>query len=91
VLKGCRVIALLILDFGAGRGGWSAPRPGCFTPGKHPVPILQEAGWAPGPVWTCAKNLLRFCSYLVLHCSGIGLSMFVCIVLHCSWIGRGDH
>ena len=23
-----------------------------FTPGKDPVPILQEAGWAPGPVWT---------------------------------------
>jgi hypothetical protein len=26
-------------------------------PGKDPVPIVQEAGWAPGPVWTCAKNL----------------------------------
>jgi len=23
-----------------------------FTPGKDPVTILQEAGWAPGPVWT---------------------------------------
>jgi hypothetical protein len=22
----------------------------------HGVPILQEAGWAPGPGWTCAKN-----------------------------------
>jgi hypothetical protein len=40
-----------------GGGGWSAPRPGRFTPGKDPVPIIQEAGWAPGPVWTCAKNL----------------------------------
>jgi len=28
-----------------------------FTPGKDPVPIVQEAGWAPGPVWTGAKNL----------------------------------
>jgi hypothetical protein len=27
------------------------------TPGKDPVPILQEAGWAPDPVWTCAENL----------------------------------
>jgi hypothetical protein len=27
------------------------------TPGKDPVPIVQEAGWAPGPVLTCAKNL----------------------------------
>ena len=33
----------------------SAPRPGRFTPGKDPVPIVQEAVWAPGPVWTDAK------------------------------------
>ena len=26
-------------------------------PGKEPVPIVQEAGWAPGPVWTGVKNL----------------------------------
>jgi hypothetical protein len=38
--------------------GWClAPRPGRFTPGKDQVPIVEEAGWAPGPVWTCAKNL----------------------------------
>jgi hypothetical protein len=30
-------------------GGWSAPRPGRFTPEKEPVPIVQEAGWVPGP------------------------------------------
>ena len=23
-----------------------------FTPGKDQILILQEAGWAPGPVWT---------------------------------------
>ena len=28
-----------------------------FTPGKDPVPIVEEAGWAPGPVWTGAENL----------------------------------
>ena len=38
-------------------GGWSAPLPGRFTPGKDPVPIVQEAGWAPRPVWTGAENL----------------------------------
>ena len=27
-----------------------------FTPGKDPVPILQEAGCAPGPVWTGGKS-----------------------------------
>ena len=38
-------------------GEWSAatPRPH-FTPGKDPVPILQEARWAPGPVWTGEKS-----------------------------------
>ena len=28
-----------------------------FTSGKDPVPIVQEAGWAPGPVWKGAENL----------------------------------
>jgi hypothetical protein len=32
------------------------PRP-YFTPRKDPVPIVQEAGWTPGPVWTGTKNL----------------------------------
>jgi hypothetical protein len=56
-LEGSRSIALLILNIGARRGGWSAPRPGRFIPGKDPALLVQEAGWAPGPVWTCAKNL----------------------------------
>ena len=33
----------------------STPRPH-FTPGKDPVPILQEAVWVPGPVWTGGKS-----------------------------------
>ena len=33
----------------------SMPRPHC-TPRKDPVPILQEAGWAPGPFWTGGKS-----------------------------------
>jgi hypothetical protein len=37
---------------------WLAPRPGRFTPWERdPVPIVQEAGWAPGPVWTGVENL----------------------------------
>jgi hypothetical protein len=33
-------------------------RPGpLFTPGKDPVPIVQEVGWAPGPTWRGAENL----------------------------------
>jgi len=33
----------------------STPRPH-FTPGKYTVPILQVAGWAPGPVWRGGKS-----------------------------------
>jgi hypothetical protein len=47
-----RGIAVSFHDLGTYGGGWSAPRPGRFIPGKDPVPIAQEAGWAPGPVWT---------------------------------------
>ena len=39
-------------------GGWSTPRPGRFTPGEDPVPIVQEAGWAPGPVCTGVEYLV---------------------------------
>jgi len=52
-----RGIALLFYDRGT-RKGWvvsSTPQTH-FTPEKDPVPILQEAGWAPGPVWTAGKS-----------------------------------
>jgi hypothetical protein len=40
-----------------GREG-SASRPGrSLLPGKDTVPIVKEAGWAPGPVCTGAENL----------------------------------
>ena len=50
--RGSRGIALLVLD--DTRRGYVVivtPRP-LFTPGKDPVPVVQEAGRAPGPVWT---------------------------------------
>jgi len=56
--RGSRCITLPFLDHGS-RRGWGVnvtPRP-LFTPRKKPVPIVQEAGWAPGPVWTGAENL----------------------------------
>jgi len=31
-------------------GRWSTPRPDRFTPGKDPVPVVQEAVWAPEPI-----------------------------------------
>jgi hypothetical protein len=48
-LGGEEVQLLLILDLGTRWGEWSASRPGrSLPPGKWPpVPIVQEAGWAP--------------------------------------------
>jgi hypothetical protein len=40
-------------------GEWSAARPDrTLPPRKGPVPIVQEAGWVPGPVWTGVENLV---------------------------------
>ena len=52
-----RGVALLFHDRSTRRGlvVSSTPRPH-FTPGKDTVFILQEAGWAPGPVWTGGKS-----------------------------------
>jgi len=57
--RGSRGIALLFLDHGTRRGEGSASHPGHSLPPhqKDPVPIVQEAGWASGPVWTGAENL----------------------------------
>ena len=55
---GSRGIALLFHNHGTRRewGVSVTPWP-LFTPGKDRVPIVQEAGWAPGPVWTGVENL----------------------------------
>jgi len=56
--RGSRGIALLFHDHGT-RRGWGVsitPWP-LFTSGKDLVPIVQEAGCAPGPVCTGAENL----------------------------------
>ena len=47
-------------------GGWSTPRPGRFTPRERdPVPTVQKAGWAPGPIWTDAENLAPLHRYSI--------------------------
>jgi hypothetical protein len=58
-LRESRGIALLCFYTTALDGGWGVsvtPQP-LSIPGKDPVPIVQETGWAPGPVWTGAENL----------------------------------
>jgi len=55
--KGEKYGSTLSLTSALDGGGWSMPRPSYFTPGKDPVPIVLEAGWAPGPACTGAENL----------------------------------
>ena len=44
-----------------------------FTPGKDPVPVLQEVEWAPRPVWTGDKLMFEmkiqniFCAQKILN------------------------
>ena len=50
-------IALLFQDLGTRRGWVVSRTPRLhFTPRKNLVPIVQEVGWAPGPVWTGIKS-----------------------------------
>ena len=52
-----RGIAILFHDRGTRRGWVVSSTPWShFIPGKDPVPIVQEAGWAPGPVWPGGKS-----------------------------------
>ena len=50
-----RGIALLFL--GPRHSRWGQPHVlAASIPGKEPLPILQDNGWAPGPVWTSGKS-----------------------------------
>jgi hypothetical protein len=89
-----RGVALLFHYHGT-RRGWEVsvmPRP-LFTTGKDPVPILQEAGWASGPVWTGAENLATTgirspdrpaCSQSISH--RVYAKMYVCFGIILLWV-----
>jgi len=53
-----RGIALLFPRIFGTRCGWGVQphAPVASTPAKDPVPIVQDAGWAPRPVWTGGKS-----------------------------------
>ena len=52
-----RGIALLFQEHGTRRGWVVCSTPRLYlTPGKDLVPILQEDGWATGPVWKDGKS-----------------------------------
>jgi hypothetical protein len=56
--RGNRGLALLFHDHGTTRERRVSVTPRTlFTSGKDPKPIVQKAGWAPGPVWTGTENL----------------------------------
>ena len=53
---GVEVLIYSFFNFGTRWCGLSTLRTGRFTREKDPVPIVQEAGWAPGTVWTGVEN-----------------------------------
>jgi hypothetical protein len=58
----------------------------------HPITGHQgprKVGWAPGPVWTCAKNLAP--TGIFFNASFVRISYFVVLVLDLGPLGRGDH
>ena len=55
--KVIRYISTLSLTSALDGVGGQIHAPVALPPGKRPAPIAQEAGWAPGPVWTVGKNL----------------------------------
>jgi hypothetical protein len=67
-------------------GEWSASRPGrALPPGKGPpVPTIQEAGWAPEPVWT-----QRLYNVTISNTSVVGQTKYDTLVL--AVYGRVDH
>jgi hypothetical protein len=58
--RGSRCITTLSLTSAIDGSGWSRLRSGRFISREiEPVPIVQEAGWAPGPIWTGAVKFCR--------------------------------
>jgi hypothetical protein len=47
----------LTLALNGGGVGGQRHGPAYLPPGKDPVSIVQDAGWAPGSVWTGAENI----------------------------------
>jgi len=65
---GKEVTAPLVVNLGA-RLGWvvnAAPRLHYPREGA-PAPIVQEAGWAPGPVWTSKEKRTFLIPHLGLY------------------------
>jgi hypothetical protein len=55
----CRGIAVILLNLSSNWGWVVITAPRLLTPVKNPVPIVQEAGWGLGPVWTSVKKRIH--------------------------------
>jgi hypothetical protein len=92
---------LLIHDLGTRWGEWSAWRlSGTLPPGKGPtIPIIQEAGWAPEPVWTqCLdENVARVYFKAIFLLSTMDVHKFCanrkdnCFRLPTTWLTPSSH
>ena len=99
-----RGIAVLFHDRGT-RRGWVVsitPWPH-FTPEKDPVPILQEAGWVPGPVWmgrksrphrdlildrpACGQSLYRLSSSVAIR---LTITSGICLIVTGNAVKKGS-
>jgi hypothetical protein len=81
-------------------GEWSASRPGPpLPPGKEPpVPTVQEAGWAPEPVWThrleekssaSVGNRTPAVQFVLRHCTDLPQLLLSSDPLELSSLGQG--
>ena len=50
---------------------------------RDPVPVLREAGWSAGPVWTSAENLAPTGIFFVFSCNLFLLHPYLFLCLHC--------
>jgi hypothetical protein len=56
--------------------------PAALPQEREAVPIVQEAGWAPGPVWTVAEKILPFLGgRCFMDLVGLLGYLFVCLVV----------
>ena len=56
--RGVDVLLYYFFNLAVRWGELSTPRSDRFTTGE-PVPIVEEAGWVPGPVWKCVDRSTR--------------------------------
>jgi hypothetical protein len=85
------LIFILILDLGT-RWGWVVsftPQPRVNPEERTPVPIVQEAGWAPEPVWT---QRLEEKSFRLCRGSNLDRPVVQSVVRHYTdWATRFPH